>query len=165
MSSWSGLRLRSLFPFQTRFKLYKLFIFFGIILILFIFLRMGPKSQSSNESRPTRTLNPVSNRNSVLKSNCLFHTCFNINSCALRLEERIGVYVHIQYEYINSKSSVRYTSTVSDEYSELLTAVMNSPFYQPDITKACVFISSLDTLNQNRMDVNLITALLNSLPG
>ena len=159
------MRLRNLFPFQTRFKLYKLVIFFAILLVLFIFISRGPSTQSSTESRPTRTLNPVNNRNSMLKSNCRFHTCFDINSCALGLEERIGVYVHSQYDYINPKSSVRYTSTVSDEYSELLTAVMDSPFYQPDITKACVFISSLDTLNQNRMDVILMTVLLNSLPG
>lgn len=164
MSRWSVLRVKSLFPFPRKFNYKLLIISCLLILTLLFFLGTRPTSRSNTHLRPMRILSQVHNRDVYLKSNCRFYTCFDIHSCPYGMKERIGVFIHHQYEYVNTTPSLKFTPTISEEYSKLLQAVRNSPFYQPDITKACVIIPSIDTLNQNSMDVTLTTALLNSLP-
>ncbi|KAH8031666.1 hypothetical protein HPB51_019795 [Rhipicephalus microplus] len=52
----------------------------------------------------------------------------------------------------------------SREFMELLEAIQQSRFYTSDPSKACLFISSLDTLNQEGLNLNAISQILNSLP-
>ncbi len=157
--------LRSLFRFPARLKSYKLFLFIGIILVaLFLLLNRQPTSRKvEHQSRPTRTLYSISKEtNDIFKTGCLFHSCFDVNVCSIRFDEHIGVYVYDHFEYVSSQTS--FVPEISDEYSELLSAIKKSRYYEPDIDKACVFIPSLDTLSQAKMDVQLISIILNSQP-
>ena len=43
--------------------------------------------------------------------------------------------------------------------------IRSSPYYQPNASRACVFVAAVDTLNQNGMHLDLMSALFNSLPG
>jgi len=49
-------------------------------------------------------------------------------------------------------------------YSQLLIAVRWSPYYQHNVSKACVFVPLIDTLSQSKLDLGLTSTLLNSLP-
>lgn len=43
--------------------------------------------------------------------------------------------------------------TISKEYNELLTAISDSDFYTDDINRACLFVPSIDVLNQNTLRI------------
>ena len=164
MARWS---LRSLFRVPARLKSFKLIVFFIMFLVLFLLLLSHRREADVKiESRPKRTLTLVSeNIDHGLKTGCSFHTCFDINQCAMGLDNRIGVYVYEQFEYTDSKGSQSFVPVVSDEYSELLAAIKRSKYYEPDFSKACVFVPSLDTLSQSRLDAQLASVILNSQPG
>lgn len=98
----------------------------------------------------------------VWKSRCNFHTCFEINDCVLDVREQIGVYVYPEYLFTDGNHS--WNVPQSKEYRAILSAIRTSVFYQPDPAKACVFVPSLDTLNQRGMDISLMAAMLASLP-
>lgn len=42
---------------------------------------------------------------------------------------------------------------LSREYNDLLSAISDSDFYTDDVTRACLFIPSIDVLNQNSLRV------------
>ncbi len=160
--------LRSLCRFPARLKSFKVFILIGVLLILVLLLNTGKKQTLPapvKKSLPTITLYSVSEKtNDAYKTDCRFYTCFDVNLCTLRLDKRIGVNVYEHYQYINTKSSHTFVPDISDEYFELLAAVKKSRYYEPDEEKACVFVSSLDTLSQNKMDVELVSAILHNQP-
>ncbi len=158
--------IRTLFRFPARCKSFKLLLVIGILVVLFLLLNTGSRRHSSGkleQSRPTRTLYSLSEEtNVVFKTECHFHSCFNINSCSIRLDEHIGVYIYDHFEYVSSQTS--FVPEISDEYSEILSAIKKSRYYEPDIDKACVFVPSLDTLSQSKMDIQLVSIILNSQP-
>ena len=96
------------------------------------------------------------------KFQCNFHTCFEINDCVLDVHKRIGVYVYPEYVFIDGNHT--WEAPQSKEYREILSAIRTSVFYQPDPSRACVFVPSLDTLNQRGMNISLMSAMLTSLP-
>ena len=96
------------------------------------------------------------------KFQCNFHTCFEINDCTLDVHKRIGIYVYPEYIFTNGNQS--WEVPQSKEYREILSAIRTSVFYQPDPSRACIFVPSLDTLNQRGMNVSLMSAMLTSLP-
>lgn len=57
----------------------------------------------------------------------------------------------------NSKTSL------TKEFYTILNTIKNSPYYTNNPAKACIFVPSIDTLNQNRFDVNLVGKALASL--
>ena len=91
--------------------------------------------------------------------------CFDINRCALSLREDIlGVYIGGPYEFYGPLSSHPQTPDVSQEYAEVVQAVQNSRYHTADPSAACIIISPLDTLAQERLDVRTMSILLNTLP-
>lgn len=42
---------------------------------------------------------------------------------------------------------------LSREYNDLLSAISDSDFYTDDVTRACLFVPSIDVLNQNSLRV------------
>lgn len=160
--------LRALCRLPARFKSLKLILLLVVLLALLLLMKNGSTQNSPppvDRARPTRTLYSVAEKtNSIYKTNCRFYTCFDINLCALRLNKRIGVNIYEQFQYVSSKSSQTFDPETSDEYFELLAAVKNSFYYEPDVEKACVFVPSLDTLSERSMESQLVSAILDNQP-
>lgn len=101
------------------------------------------------------------------KTACRFDTCFNINRCILNQQERVSVYVYPQLHYQFTESPgtepVLYDPPVSWEYEELLKAVTESPYYEPNGTKACVLLPSLDLLNERMVNTSIHSGILQAL--
>ena len=165
-------------PFHARCRYPKFSIFFvlSIFLCLFLVLQFRPWLPSSDLQRTTRHgRNSMPLRVPVVlinwnktdftsKQSCRFHSCFDVNSCILGREDRIRVYVHDTYEFHSGITLETYVPEVSREYAEMLDAIRNSRYYEKNISEACVIVPSVDTLNQQQQDVELVSILLNSLP-
>lgn len=98
------------------------------------------------------------------KTNCRFHTCFDVNRCVFSMEDTIGVYIGGWYEFHGPQTPSAVSPTVSLEYAELVAAVEGSRYHVSDPVHACVFIPPLDTLSQDQMEVVGMSTFLNSLP-
>ncbi|KAL5499438.1 hypothetical protein EMCRGX_G010854 [Ephydatia muelleri] len=93
---------------------------------------------------------------------CGATSCFSVNKCAYREQGKVGVYVSPPYSFLDEETRTTFIPEVSLEYTELLDAIRASPYYEPDLAKACVTVPRIDTLNGDAKDVNI---MLNSLPG
>ena len=96
---------------------------------------------------------------------CRANSCFAINRCAYREQDRIGVYLSPRYSFLDEVTHAVLTPEISWEYAELLDTIKASPFYEPDQRKACVTVPHIDTLNLNTLGANTVFDMLNSLPG
>uniref|UniRef100_A0AAG5DJ14 Exostosin-2 n=1 Tax=Anopheles atroparvus TaxID=41427 RepID=A0AAG5DJ14_ANOAO len=102
--------------------------------------------------------------------NCSYWDCFNVYRCGQRAvvgtdgsQERISIYVYPLKEYIDADSK-RPAFQLSKEFHTILKTVVNSPYYTSNPNEACLFMPTLDTLNQNRIDTTLVGKALASLP-
>ncbi|XP_055842847.1 exostosin-2 [Episyrphus balteatus] len=93
--------------------------------------------------------------------NCSFWDCFNVYRCGQREQDRITIYVYPLTEYVDQASKQAFTLT--QEYHEILKAIVESPYYTPNPNEACLFAPSIDTLNQNLLDTKLVGKALASL--
>lgn len=84
------------------------------------------------------------------KSSCTFHTCVNVYHCGYNDETKISVYIYPIKEYVDD-SRTPLTSQMSREFAEILQAIAESPFYTKDPETACMYVPSIDLLNQNRI--------------
>ncbi len=130
-------------------------------------LQFPKQMKTSNKQKIVLTLQPLNT--SALdvgsKDHCRFHVCFNINRCTLSLrEDKLGVYISDSYDFQDPTNSISLSLNVSKEYTELLEAVRTSRYHVPHPSKACVFIPPIDTLAQQNLDVNAVSAILNTLP-
>lgn len=165
--------------FRSLFRLAKIQrgkFFLLFLLVLFLSL-LGFLLTSSFSSTNHRHGNKKTNRQSLTvipdneyeshlqsKTSCLFHTCFEINNCPFGVKDQIKVYVYPEIEFTDEETNQRYSPSVSLEYKELLSAVKGSPYYEENDSRACVFVTALDTLNQDKVNVGLVSAMLRSLP-
>lgn len=70
----------------------------------------------------------------------------------------------IPLESMWMKGGVPATEHLSKEYYHLLNTVIKSKYYTANPEEACIFIPSIDTLNQDRLRLNLTSRALSSLP-
>ncbi|KYN07271.1 Exostosin-2 [Cyphomyrmex costatus] len=56
------------------------------------------------------------------------------------------------------------TGQMTKEFYQILNAIINSKFYTPNPYEACIFIPSIDTLNQNRLRLQEVSQALRTLP-
>lgn len=94
---------------------------------------------------------------------CTHWDCFNIFRCGHTGHDRIAVYVYPLENYVDEEDNL-VTELMSREYFLLLKAVVNSKYYTANPHEACIFIPSIDTLNEERILLNLTSRALNSLP-
>ncbi|KAH8401571.1 hypothetical protein KR009_006570 [Drosophila setifemur] len=91
--------------------------------------------------------------------NCTFWDCLNIYKCE---HDRLKVYIYPLQEFVDEKSD-KVATTLSSEYFQILEAVLKSRYYTSNPNEACLFLPSLDLLNQNIFDKHLAGASLVSL--
>uniref|UniRef100_A0A1A9WW32 Exostosin-2 n=1 Tax=Glossina brevipalpis TaxID=37001 RepID=A0A1A9WW32_9MUSC len=92
-------------------------------------------------------------------TNCTIWTCVNTYRCG---QDRIKVYVYPLQEYIDSKSG-KEAVRLTKEFYQILNAIVKSPYYTPNPNKACLFVPSIDLLNQNKIQPSLVNKALASL--
>lgn len=93
---------------------------------------------------------------------CTFWTCFNIYHCGHTGHERIAAYVYPPKKYLDENGNP--ATTLTKEYLMLLKAIINSKYYTANPDEACIFIPSIDTLNQEMMKINITSEALYHLP-
>lgn len=96
-------------------------------------------------------------------SKCLMHSSFDIFRCALNENKLISVYVYPNTRYLDERGHT-INKAMSQEFYELLAAIVKSKYYTSDLNNACIIIPSIDTLNQNDQDLTGIARILAGLP-
>ncbi|XP_054159212.1 exostosin-2-like [Oppia nitens] len=104
-------------------------------------------------------------------SKCNHYNCFDVYRCgnydntitSLKNEEFINVYIYPSINFVdtNHKSLL---SPKSQEFTELLEAIVSSPYYTSDPSKACLLIPNIDLLNQMNVNLEVTSKILSSLP-
>ncbi|XP_076147692.1 exostosin-2 [Alosa pseudoharengus] len=95
---------------------------------------------------------------------CRMHTCFDVYRCGYNPKNRIKVYIYPLQRFVDEEGVPISSTGLSREYNELLSAVSDSHFYTDDVTRACLFLPSLDVLNQNSLRIRETAQALASLP-
>lgn len=90
--------------------------------------------------------------------NCSFYDCFDVYRCGNH-QNKVAIYVYPLTQYSEENSS----TWISKEFYKILQTLVNSHYYTPNPNEACVFVPSIDLLNQNLIDKNLIGKALSSL--
>lgn len=92
------------------------------------------------------------------------HTCFDVYRCGFNPKNKIKVYIYPLKKYVDD-AGVPVSSAISREYNELLTAISDSDYYTDDISRACLFVPSIDVLNQNPFESRRQRRPWPSFPG
>ncbi|KAB0802721.1 hypothetical protein PPYR_04907 [Photinus pyralis] len=95
-------------------------------------------------------------------SKCTYWDCFNIYRCGRTGHDRIAIYVYPLKKYVDSKG-VPIVEVMSKEYYMILQSIIESKYYTANPQEACLFVPSIDTLNQERIQANLTSRALESL--
>ncbi|XP_063984975.1 exostosin-2 [Diachasmimorpha longicaudata] len=159
-------------PMTSRPLMISISLFFALFILSMITYQILTLTHSSSEqiyqrlvlgdlsTIPTVSLTPTSPRTTTTNVTCTHFTCFNIYRCGFR-GNKLLVYVYPPKTF--QDSSGRLAPQMSKEYYEYLSAIIASPFYTPNPKEACLFVPSLDTLNQNRLDLTTTSQSLKSL--
>lgn len=101
-------------------------------------------------------------------ANCTFWECFDIYGCGSHPvhENKIGVYVYPLKNYVNLRTPDESSAfPLTREYYAMLEAITHSEYYTPNPRDACIFVPSIDMLNQAMIaDPKLVGQALNTLP-
>lgn len=95
--------------------------------------------------------------------NCSFFDCFNIYRCGLEHNGNFKVYVYPMAKHVDLEGTP-IGGKMSKEYHSMLSAIVESKYYTRNPEEACVFVPSIDTLNQNRFRVKETSQALALLP-
>ncbi|RZF37962.1 hypothetical protein LSTR_LSTR005462 [Laodelphax striatellus] len=93
---------------------------------------------------------------------CNYFDCFNVYKCGHKGSGKILVFVYPVKEYVDHKGNA--VAPMSKEFFGILQAVVKSRYYTPNPEEACLFVPSIDTLNQNRFNVKKTSQALSMLP-
>jgi len=105
---------------------------------------------------------PVARRS---QQNCTYHSCFDVYRCgytSLDGPPQISVYVYPPVRYVD-EAGVPRELPMSQEFASILRAIVDSGFYTPDASSACLLVPSIDLLNQNSVRAGVASQILASL--
>lgn len=117
----------------------------------------------SNEPLREITINKGSPMANKSDKSCTFHTCFDVYHCGYNDDSRISVYIYPVAKYVDQKG-LPVTLGLSQEFSEILQTVADSVYYTSEPQRACLFLPSVDLLNQNSLRLGETAQILASLP-
>lgn len=163
---------------MTRRKLSSFLSIVGLSLFAFIIVNIGvwwlaPKFSGSIVKRNLpyilQSTEPVTlTENAPLvdirDSNCTFHnfSCIEVFHCGYDDNTRISIYIYpIQQYYDENGKDV--TPAMSREFEEILRIIHDSSYFTSNPETACIFVPSVDLLNQNLIDPIIISKILASL--
>lgn len=94
---------------------------------------------------------------------CTHWDCLNVYRCGQRGRDRLSVYVYPPERYVDENGTPA-APPISQQYYALLETIIQSEYYTPDPSEACLFVPGIDTLNQDVLDLKLTEQALQSLP-
>ena len=97
--------------------------------------------------------------------NCTYHTCFDVYRCGYTSFDgppQISVYVYPPTKYVDEAGDAR-ELPMSQEFTDILQAIVDSGFYTSDASAACLLVPSIDLLNQNTVRLQVASQILASL--
>lgn len=74
------------------------------------------------------------------------------------------VYIYPLQRFVDEVGVPISSTGLSREYNDLLSAISDSDFYTDDVSRACLFIPSIDVLNQNSLRIRETAQALAMLP-
>lgn len=74
------------------------------------------------------------------------------------------MYIYSLQKFVDELGVPISSTGLSREYNDLLSAISDSDFYTDDVTRACLFIPSIDVLNQNSLRIRETAQALAMLP-
>lgn len=74
------------------------------------------------------------------------------------------VYIYPLQRFVDEVGVPISSTGLSREYNDLLSAISDSDFYTDDVTRACLFIPSVDVMNQNSLRIRETAQALAMLP-
>lgn len=74
------------------------------------------------------------------------------------------VYIYPLQRFVDEVGVPISSTGLSREYNDLLSAISDSDFYTDDVSRACLFIPSIDVLNQNSLRIRETAQALTMLP-
>uniref|UniRef100_A0A8C1T1G2 Exostosin-2 n=2 Tax=Cyprinus carpio TaxID=7962 RepID=A0A8C1T1G2_CYPCA len=95
---------------------------------------------------------------------CRMHTCFDVYRCGYNPKNKIKVYIYPLQRFVDEVGVPISSTGLSREYNDLLSAISDSDFYTDDVSRACLFIPSIDVLNQNSLRIRETAQALAMLP-
>lgn len=96
------------------------------------------------------------------QKNCTYYTCFDVYKCSHTNSGKIGVYLYPLVEFVD-EDKIPITKKISHEFYNVLKAISQSVYFTPDPEEACLFVPTLDLLNQNRIRPREVGKALASL--
>lgn len=81
------------------------------------------------------------------QQNCTHWECLNVYKCGRGGYDKITIYIYPLRKYVAEDGSS--ISHFSKEFYSILNVIRKSKYYTPNPDEACLFIPSIDTLNQN----------------
>uniref|UniRef100_A0AAZ3S9I9 Exostosin-2 n=1 Tax=Oncorhynchus tshawytscha TaxID=74940 RepID=A0AAZ3S9I9_ONCTS len=105
--------------------------------------------------------NPIPERGDL---SCRMHTCFDVYRCGYNPKNRIKVYIYPLQRFVDEGGVPISSTGLSREYNDLLSTISDSEFYTDDVTRACLFVPSIDVLNQNSLRIRETAQALAMLP-
>lgn len=138
-------------------------------LLSFVYVIVVPHILKLLQKSPTKThelpqyVIPAESSVTPTNSRCTFYDCFNIYRCGHKFNGDFKVYVYPMAKHVDP-DGIPIGSKMSKEYYSILSAIINSQYYTQNPEEACVFVPSIDTLNQNRFRVKETSQALALLP-
>lgn len=93
---------------------------------------------------------------------CSYYDCFNIYKCGHKGSSKILIYVYPLKKYVDDKG-IPIGTLLSKEFYLILKTITESEYFTPNPEEACIFVPSIDTLNQNRFRPKEVSQALSQL--
>lgn len=136
----------------------------SLLLLLYIVVVPNILQKSAIKThKPYQYVVPADTPTVSTDSHCSFFDCFNIYKCGYEHNGNFKVYVYPMAKHVDVEGTP-IGEKMSKEYSSMLSAIMGSKYYTRNPEEACLFVPSIDTLNQNRLQVKKISQALALLP-
>jgi glucuronyl/N-acetylglucosaminyl transferase EXT2 len=133
----------------------------GFVVLVFLFnsqLLKHPEIFNLNAYHHVR-FDKLSELSRTRNPNCSIFDCFNVYRCGSH-QSKISIYIYPLTEFSDDKKSKTF---ITKEFYQILKAIINSPYYTSNPNEACLFVPSIDLLNQNLIDKSLVEKALASL--
>lgn len=94
---------------------------------------------------------------------CTYWSCIDSYKCVENFDGKISVYVYDVKKYVDSELR-SLLSQPSKEHIELIWVISQSRYATTDPSEACIFVPSVDLLNQKHLNRKTVARILASLP-
>lgn len=138
-----------------------------IIIVYNVFFGSAPRIEArhpislSLESVPVVKLKKESLEAVPRVPNCTYWECFNVYRCGRSGHDKITIYIYPLIDFqMEDDTSI---SGMSREFYDILEVIRNSKYYTTSPDDACLFLPSIDTLNQYTFSKKHVAQALESL--